>query len=189
MKSPFYFIVKPTDSKRYNNTKNIAGIDIVINTSEEDHKFSNRRAVVIETPLGYSGAISPGDELIVHHNAFKFYNDMKGRRRSGKSFFREDIFLIEHDQFFMFKNKDGWHAHDRYCFVSPIAATESYIKKPFTEEPLMGVMRYPSEYLTSQGVNAGDLICFAPDSEYEFDIDGEKMYRIFDHQIAIKLQV
>ena len=187
MKSPLYFIVKPTESKRYNNTKQISGIEIIVNTSEEDYKFSNRHAVVIEVPLGYSGPICPGDTLIVHHNAFKFYNDIKGRRKSGKSFFREDIFFIEDDQFFMFKNNEGWHAYDRYCFVSPVLATESYIKKPFTEEPLIGIMRYPNKYLMSQGVMAGDSVCFAPDSEYEFNIDGEKMYRIFDHQIAIKL--
>lgn len=187
MKSPLYFIVKPTESKRYNNTKEIAGLEIIVNTSEEDHKFSNREAIVVETPLGYTGPIRPGDTLIVHHNAFKFYNDIKGRRKSGKSFFREDIFLIEDDQFFMYKNESGWHAHDKYCFVSPVSAIDSYIKKPFSEEPLMGTMRYPNEYLISQGVTEGTLVCFTPDSEYEFIVDGEKMYRIFDHQIAIKL--
>lgn len=187
MKSPLYFIVKPTKGRRYNNTKEIAGIEIIVNTSEEDYKFSNRQAIVVETPLNYSGPIKPGDTLIVHHNAFKFYNDIKGRRKSGKSFFREDIFLIEDDQFFMYKNSDGWHAYDRYCFVSPINAVESYVKKPFSEEPLMGIMRYPNEYLKSQGVFQGTSVCFAPDSEYEFNIDGEKMYRIFDHQITIKL--
>ena len=187
MKSLFYFITKPLEGKRYNNTKNIGGIEFIVNTSEEEHKFSNREAVVIETPLGYTGPIEPGDILLVHHNVFKFYNDMKGRRKSGKSFFKEDIFLIEYDQFFLYKKKDKWFAHDRYCFVKPIPAIDSYIKKPFSEEPLMGIMKYPNEYLVSQGVNAGDSIVFGPDSEYEFNVDGEKLYRVFDHQITIKL--
>jgi len=187
MKSPFYFIVTPLKGKRYDNTKDISGIEFIVSTSEEDHKFSNRYAVVIETPLGYAGPIRPGDTLVVHHNAFKFYNDMKGRRRSGKSFFREDVFLIEDDQFYMYKNDDGWNAYDRYCFVEPMSATESYIKKPFSEEPLMGIMKYPNQYLIDRGVVSGTPICFSPDSEYEFTIDGKKMYRMFDHQIAIKL--
>jgi hypothetical protein len=71
--------------------------------------------------------------------------------------------------------------------VKPIPATESYIVKPFSEEPLMGVVKYSNEYLKSQGVNAGDKVCFAPDSEYEFTVDGEKLYRMYDHQITIKL--
>lgn len=187
MKSPFYFIAKPVKGKRYNNTKSIGGIDFIVSTSEEDHKFSNRYAEVVEVPIGYKGPILPGDTLLVHHNVFKFYNDMRGRQRSGKSFFKDDLFFIELDQFFMFKHDGEWNAYDRYCFVKPIKAQESYISKHITEEPLMGIMMYPNQFLKDRGINSGDLICFKPDSEYEFDVDGEKMYRMFDHQIAIKL--
>lgn len=187
MKSPFYFIAKPVKGKRYDNTKEIGGLEIIVSTSEEDHKFSNRYAEVVETPLWYKGPIVPGDVLIVHHNVFKFYNDMKGNRKSGRSFFKEDIFLIDNEQFFMYKHDGEWHAYDRYCFVKPVPVTESYIMKPFSEEPLMGVMMYPNEYLKSQGVEKGSLICFAPDSEYEFNVDGEKMYRVYDHQITAML--
>lgn len=187
MKSPFYFIAKPINGKRYDNTRNIGGIEFIVSTSEEDHKFSNRFAEVIELPVGYDGPISIGDTLLVHHNAFKFYNDMKGRQKSGKSFFRDDLFFIETDQFFMYKKDTTWYAYDRYCFVRPIPATESYIKKPFSEEPLMGQMVYPNEYLLSKGVQKDDYVCFTPDSEYEFTVDGEKLYRMYDHQITIKL--
>ena len=187
MRSPFYFIVKPMNGKRYNNTKDIGGIDLIVSTSEEDHKFSNRYAEVVELPLGYKGPIQQGDTLLVHHNAFKFYNDMKGRQKSGKSFFRDDLFFIETEQFYLYKNNGIWKTYDRYCFVKPIPTTESYIKKPFSEEPLMGIMKYPNEYLLSRGVRSGDMVCFTPDSEYEFTVDEEKLYRIFDHQITIKL--
>lgn len=187
MRSPFYFIAKPLKGKRYDNTKEVGGIELIVSTSEEDHKFSNRYAEVVELPLNYNGPVAVGDTLLVHHNVFKFYNDIKGRQKSGKSFFRDDLFFIEPDQFFMHKRGDRWIAYDKYCFVKPIAARESYIKKPFTEEPLIGTMVYPNEYLLSKGVNAGDEVCFAPDSEYEFNVDGEKMYRMFDHQITIKL--
>ena len=133
-----------------------------MNTSEVDHKFSNRHAVVIETPLGYTGPIKAGDTLIVHHNAFKFYNDVKGRRKSGKSFFKDDIFFIELDQFFMYKNETGWHAHDRYRCIKPMSAIDSWIKKPTSEEPLMGTMVYPNDYLKSKGIKPGDNVVFAP---------------------------
>jgi len=65
--------------------------------------------------------------------------------------------------------------------------TESFIYKPFSEEPLMGIMRYPSAYLKSQGINEGDYICFEPDSEYEFTINDTKMYRMLDQNIKILL--
>jgi hypothetical protein len=178
-------MVKPLEGKRYNNTKNIGGIEFIVSTSEEDHKFSNRYAEVVETPLGYTGPITPGDILLVHHNVFKFYNDIKGNRKSGKSFFKEDIFFIEPEQFFMYKKGDIWYSYDKYCFVKPIPAIDSYIKKPFSQEPLMGIMRYPNEYLLSQGVKEGDIVCFSPESEYEFTVEEEKLYRIYDHQITI----
>jgi hypothetical protein len=188
MKSPFYFIAKPLKGKRYDNTREVGGIELIVSTSEEDHAFSNRYAEVVELPLGYTGPIEIGDTLLVHHNVFKFYNDIKGRQKSGKSFFREDLFFIEPDQFFLYKKADSWFAYDRYCFVKPIPVTDSYIKKPFSEEPLMGIMKYPNDYLLSKGVSSGDLVCFAPDSEYEFTVDGEKLYRMFDHQITIKYE-
>lgn len=187
MQSPFDFIVKPVNGKRYDNTKQVGGIELIVSTSEEDYRFSNRYAEVIEVPLRYKGPIQKGDTLLVHHNAFKFYNDMKGRQRSGRSFFRDDVFFIEPDQFFMYKRDGKWYPYDRYCFVRPVVAIDSYIKKPFTNEPLMGEMVYPNEYLLSKGIKAGDKVCFKPDSEYEFKVDDETLYRIFDHQITIVL--
>jgi hypothetical protein len=187
MRSPFYFIAKPVNGKRYDNTKEIGGVDFIVSTSEEDHRFSNRFAEVVELPLDYTGPIQKSDTLLVHHNVFKFYNDMKGRQKSGKSFFKDDLFFIEPDQFFMYKHNSTWYAYDKYCFVKPIGITESYIKKPFSEEPLMGIMKYPNEYLLKKGINPGDMICFSPDSEYEFTVDDEKLYRMYDHQITMKL--
>jgi hypothetical protein len=187
MRSPFYFIVKPLNGKRYDNTKDIGGVEFIVSTSEEDHKFSNRYAQVVELPLKYKGPINIGDTLLVHHNAFKFYNDIKGRQKSGKSFFKDDLFFIETDQFFMYKQDGVWNSYDRYCFVKPIPAIDSYIKKPFSDEPLIGIMKYPNDYLLSKGIKQGDFVSFVPDSEYEFTVDDEKLYRMFDHQITMKL--
>jgi len=187
MRSPFNFIAKPVNGRRYDNTKEIGGIELITSTSEEDHRFSNRYAEVVELPLEYDGPISIGDILLVHHNVFKFYNDMRGKQKSGRSFFKDDLFFIEPDQFFMYKNSSTWNTYDKYCFVKPIAAIDSYVKKPFTDEPLMGEMKYPNAYLLSKGIQEGDIVCFQPDSEYEFTVDGEKLYRMFDHQITIKL--
>lgn len=187
MRSPFNFIAKPVNGRRYDNTKEIGGIELITSTSEEDHRFSNRYAEVVELPLEYDGPISIGDILLVHHNVFKFYNDMRGKQKSGRSFFKDDLFFIEPDQFFMYKNSFTWNTYDKYCFVKPIAAIDSYVKKPFTDEPLMGEMKYPNAYLISKGIQEGDIVCFQPDSEYEFTVDGEKLYRMFDHQITIKL--
>jgi len=187
MRSPFNFIAKPINGKRYDNTKEIGGVELIVSTSQEDHKFSNRYAEVVELPLEYNGPVAVGDTLLVHHNVFKFYNDMRGNQKSGRSFFKDDLFFIEPDQFFMYKRGSTWNAYDKYCFIKPIDAIDSYVKKPFTDEPLMGIVKYSNKYLMSKGIFSNDKVCFQPDSEYEFTVDGEKLYRMFDHQITIKL--
>jgi len=100
MQSPFNFIVKPHKGTRYNNTVEWEGVEFTTNTSEEEAKFSNRKAIVVSVPLGYDGPIKEGHTLLVHHNVFKFYNDMYGQRKSGRSFFREDLFFVDTEQFF-----------------------------------------------------------------------------------------
>ena len=98
MKSPFYFIVKPVNNKRYSNTIEVGERELVVSTSQEDHMFSNRFAEVVATPVKYDGEIQKGDTLLVHHNVFKLYYDMKGREKSGKSFFKDNLFLLDEEQ-------------------------------------------------------------------------------------------
>lgn len=185
MRSPFSFIVKPVGGTRYVNKKNIGGVNLIINTSEENHKASNRMAEVIELPLGYSGDIEVGDILLVHHNVFKFYNDMYGRKKSGRSFLKEDTFFVDPDQFFMYKKNGRWIAYDKYCFLRPIEKIKKSIDTNDKEEPLMGRMAYPNEYLKSKGVEEGMIVGYKPGCNYEFNVDGERMYRLYDHQISM----
>ena len=187
MKSIYQFIVEPVNKKRYNNTKTIAGIEFIVSTSEEDVSASNREAIVIETPLNYDGPIEKGDVLLVHHNVFKFYNDMRGRRQSGKSFFKENIFFLDPDQFFAYKKNGEWHGYDRYCFIKPIPAQESYIYKAVSNEPLMGTIAILNDGLKSQGLKEGDVVCYKPSQEYEFKVDDEILWRMYDHSITLQL--
>ena len=185
MKSLFDFIVKPLDGKRYSNVKKIGSVDLIVSTSEEDFNFSNRYAEVIGVPVNYSGPIKEGYILLVHHNVFKYYHDMRGRQRSGRSYFKDDLFFVDSEQFFMYYDGKDWNPYDRYCFIKPIPAIQSYIFKPFSEEPLIGEMFIVNDYLRSQGVKKGDLVTYLPDTEYEFNVDGEKLFRMFDHHISM----
>ena len=184
MQSPDRFIVKPVNGKRYNNTKEIGGLEFITSTSEEEVAASNREAEVIAVPLNYKGEIEPGDTLLVHHNVFKFYNDMKGRRQSCRSFFKEDLFFIEDEQFYMYKKNNKWNAYGRNCFVKPLPVKDSFLKKRGKYEPLMGTVKYINKELAVFGVEEGDEVSFQPESEYEFRVDGEVLYRMFTNNIT-----
>ena len=61
MNSPIEFIVQPKE-KRYNNTKEVNGTELVLNTSVEDYRFVSREAIVKAVPLAFETNIKPGDE-------------------------------------------------------------------------------------------------------------------------------
>lgn len=189
MKSLGNFIVKPLHNKRYDDTRNMGGIEFIISTDLEDAARSNRFAEVVETPLNYKGEIEAGDILVVHHNIFKFYNNMAGKVTSSFAYIEEGCYFVDTHNFFMYQKKgtNEWKSWDRFCFVKPIPKKSSIMLKAGNTEPLMGEMFVANDYLKSMGVSVGDEVCYTPNMEYEFEIDGQTLYRIFDHQITVKL--
>ena len=186
MKSPFCFIVEPYNNRRYDNIKYYGEKKFYTSTSEEDHTVSTRFATVKSVPLNYNGKVKKGDVLVVHHNVFKYYNDIYGRQKSGRSWLVDDLFLVDPEQFYMYKQNDTWHSHGKYCFIKPIPKKEFYLDGVgVNEEPLWGIVKYGNEELESLGVYPGDEISFQPNSEYMFEIDGEKLYRMFTDNITI----
>ena len=186
MRSPFYFVVKPLNGRRYDNIKKIGDVDFITSVSQEDHTVANRFAEVVSVPNNYTGEITAGDTLLVHHNTFKIYYDMKGQERSGTSFLKDDLFFVDDDQYFMYKHDGKWKTHSKYCFIKPVKERESYIKKNGLYEPLIGIVKYANDELKDLGVSEGDEVSFEPDSEYEFNVDGEVLYRMFTKNITIK---
>ena len=184
MRAIYSFIVEPLNNRRYDNVKSYDQVDFITSVSEEDYKAANRYAKVKSLPLQYSGDVKVGDTLLVHHNVFKFYNDMRGRRKSGKSYFKENLFFIDNEQFYMYKQDNVWKAHGKYCFVKPIKTEESLILKNTKYEPLVGYIKYSNKQLEKKGIKEGDKIIFRPESEYEFNVDDELLYRMFTDNIT-----
>ena len=112
---------------------------------------------------------------------------MQGVEKSGRSFLKDNLFLIDNEQFFLYKQNKKWKAHGKYCFIKPISLEDSYIFKGGNEEPLVGIVKYINKELELLGIQEGDKISFTPDSEYEFNIEGEKLYRMFTNNITMVL--
>ena len=118
MKSVYNFVVTPK-GERYNNKKKVDGGELILNTEIYNHQFVNRTAKVISTPIIGDTDIQPGDEVIVHHNVFRRWNDIKGIEKNSRSFFDENTYLINQDQIFLYKRNKEWKAPKGYCFVKP----------------------------------------------------------------------
>ena len=180
MKSVYNFVVTPK-GERYNNKKKIGDSELILNTDIYRHEFTNREAIVISIPIIGSTNIKPGDTVIVHHNVFRRWNDVKGVERNSKSYFNESTYLINHDQIFLYKRNKEWIAPKGYCFVKPLKAINQFNIE--SEKPLQGIIKY------SDGtVEVNDLIGFRPNSEYEFIVNGERLYRVLSNFITIKYE-
>ena len=180
MKSVYNFVVTPK-GKRYNNTKKIGDSELILNTDIYRHEFTNREAIVISTPIIGDTNIKPNDTVLLHHNVFRRWTDVKGKEKNSRSFFNESTYLVYHDQIFLYKRKNKWMAPKGYCFVKPLKAIEQFNIE--SEKPLQGIITY------SDGTaNINDLVGFTPNSEYEFVINGERLYRVLSNFITIKYE-
>jgi len=180
MKAPFDFVIEPKGS-RYNNVKKIGDKELILNTEIFNHQFVNRIAIVKSTPTAYKTNIKPGDEVIVHHNVFRRWHDIKGKEKNSRSFFDEKTYLVKEDQIFLYKRNNDLKACDGYCFVQPIKSLD---KNSFTpEEKCIGIVTY-----TDGRFNVNDLVGFTPFSTYEFVIENKRLYRVLNKFITIKYE-
>ena len=107
MKSVHNFVVTPK-GERYNNKKQVDGGELILNTEIFNHQYVNREAKVISTPIARHTEIQAGDEVIVHHNVFRRWHNIKGIEKNSRSYFNESTYFINHDQIFLYKRKDKY---------------------------------------------------------------------------------
>jgi len=179
MKSVYNYVVKPKGN-RYNNSKKVGDKNLILNTEIFNHQYTNRQATVISTPLISYSNIKSGDTVIVHHNVFRRWHNMQGIEKNSKNYFNENTYIISSDQIFAYYNKE-WKPMPGYCFVKPIQSFDKF--NIDQEQPLIGVIEY-----ADKGFNKGDLVGFTPNSEYEFVINGQKLYRVYTKFITIKYE-
>jgi len=186
MKSVYDFVVSPIKS-RYNNTKKIGDKELVVNTEIFNHQFVSREAIVKSVPLIGETNIKVGDKVILHHNVFRRWHNMRGEEKNSRSFFDEETYFISEEQIFLYKSEDtDWRASKGYCFVKPIVSKDNLDTN--IEEPLVGVLKYLDDGLETTGLQKDDLVGFSPDDEYEFVIDGQRLYRVMTQFITIKYE-
>ena len=180
MKSVHNFVVTPK-GERYNNKKKIGDSELILNTEIYNHQYVNKEAIVVSTPIIGNTDIKPGDIVIVHHNVFRRWHNVKGIEKNSRAYFNESTYFINHDQIFLYKRKDKWIAPKGYCFVKPLKAIDQFNIE--SEKPLQGIVKY------SDGtIEVGDLIGYKPKTQSEFIVDGERLYRVLSNLITIKYE-
>ena len=178
MKSLYQFIVKPFE-QRYDNVKKVNNKELIVNTNIENHIFVSKKAVVVSTPAAFKTKINIGDIVQIHHNVFRRYYDVRGVEKNSGTYFKEDMYFCHPEQIYMYNNK----SHLNYCFVKPIK--NKSVLENRKEQPNVGVVKYSNKSLEALGITPETLITFTPNSEFEFIIEGERLYCMKSNDIAL----
>ena len=183
MRSVYDFIIKPV-GKRYDNEVKVGEHTLITNSSIESFKHVNNIAEVVETPVAFATPIRKGDLIIVHHNVFRVFYDMKGIKKNSRSFLKDDLFFCAVDQVYLYKRKDTWKSFGDRCFVAPVKNKDLLSTDKVAD--LIGILKIGNISLEESGINPGDIVGFTPNSEWEFVVDNQIMYCMKSNDIVIK---
>jgi hypothetical protein len=181
MKALYDFIVKPVGD-RYANKIKIGDSELVLNANIENHKFVNVIAKVISTPANLDTNIKAGDLLLVHHNVFRRFYDIRGNEKNSRSYFKDGKYFVSLDQIFMYNN-NSWKAFGNRCFVKPLQSDNTFLTD--SRKKNYGVLIYGNEELNKLNVSEGDIVNYKNKREFEFLINDQLLYCMKSNDILI----
>ena len=180
MKLLYDYIIKPL-GERYSNSIEVEGDkSLILNTEVFNHGYINRRAIVVSIPIDNIHNLREGQEILVHHNIFRRWHNVKGIEKNSRGFISEGEYLASPDQIFMYKDTT-WECINGYTFVKPLKSADEFSLEK--ERPLIGVVKYSDgTFLPTQ------LVGFSPGDEFEFVVEGERLYRVMNRFINIEYE-
>ena len=185
MNSLFDFIVEPV-GQRYSNEVKVGDKSLIINTKVESFKSVNNIAKIIKLPKAYKTNLKINDIVMIHHNVFRRFYDMRGNGKNSKSYFKDNLYFVQPDQIYLYKRTNKWKAFGDRCFINPI---KNYINTNTNlEQRLVGILKYGNSSLESIGINEEDLVGYTPNGEYDFIVDGKRLYCMKSNDIVIKYE-
>ena len=185
MNSLFDFIVEPY-GQRYNNKIKLGDKSLIINTKLESFKSVNNIAKVVAIPLAYKTVVKQGDLIMIHHNVFRRFYDIRGDEKNSRSFFKDNLYFVQPDQIYLYKNNKKWKAFGNRCFIAPLKNKDEI--NVSLEQRLVGILKYGNNALEALGITEGDVVGYTPYGEYDFIVDNKRLYCMKSNDIVIKYE-
>tara|TARA_R100001443_G_scaffold61989_2_gene72004 strand:- start:1563 stop:2141 length:579 start_codon:yes stop_codon:yes gene_type:complete len=181
-----YFFVHV--EKTHEDTVEVNGRELFLDTSYDELKHARQYGTVVGAPralsMGHKRDIKEGDKVYCHHflvneenrvnfleqdNVYKiFFESIYARVRDG------ELKMVSHWNFVKQKVED----ESNYMTKSGI-----YTKPEAEDEELHGYVCHMNDELKSWGVKIGDEVIFSKNSEYDMQIEGEKLLRMRNFDI------
>ena len=185
MNSLFDFIVEPC-GQRYNNEVKVGDTSLIINTELDSYKSVNNIGKVISTPLAYKTSIKSGDLVMIHHNVFRRFYDIKGKEKNSRAYFKNNLYFVQLDQIYLYKKNNKWQSFGDRCFIAPIKNNDEI--NASLEQSLIGILKYGNNSLEALGITEGDLVGYKPFGEYDFVVENKRLYCMKSNDIVIKYE-
>jgi uncharacterized protein YneR len=141
---------------------------------------------VVNVPLAFKTDIKVGDKVVIHHNVFRRFYDIRGDQKNSRSFLQEDLYLVKEDQIYLYGELGKWKTFKDRCFVKPIKNNNQFSLEK--ERKHIGILKYGNSSLEALGINEGDLVGFKPYGEFEFILDDSRLYCMKSNDIVIKYE-
>jgi co-chaperonin GroES (HSP10) len=145
-------------------------------------EFGNRfmEAEIVSVPLRCELDAKPGDILYFHHTVLMTKHFYLG---DGKYYVPYAAGGGRNNLGHAYKNSEGIHMIDQWVFLEPMESsqkiTSSLIEVMQDDVPNdRGRIFAPSEGLSGLGLNKGDVVYFSKNSDYEMEVDGQKVWRM-----------
>ena len=146
----------------------------------------NNIAEVVAVPLAYKTDIKVGDKIIIHHNVFRVFYDIRGKKKNSRSMFIDNQFFVAPDQIYMYGDFGNWKAFGNRCFVMPLKNNDPLSNEK--ERKLIGILKYGTKSLEALKITPGDLVGYTPYGEFDFIVDDQRLYCMKSNDIVIKYE-
>ena len=200
MKSLYHFIVHIP--KTVKDTVKVGDKEMYLDGKWNEFQNRVSSAKIIAAPQKHNTGAKPGDLLYFHHNVVlggshldgsegEEMTEVKGPRGQIIDY-KKRLYYVTYNEWDHFSNQAFAYSHDneictlgRWLFMKPwkpVLPKSTMFElvldeKNYDHGRKYGILKYPSRVADEVGLNVGDTCWIRDSSDYEMEVEGEKVYR------------
>lgn len=178
MKSPNAFVIRLPE--KFKSELEVGGDKILLISKFQEFENRHMEAEIVSVPILHDTGAKPGDTLYFHHHVILEKNYQV----------EEDLFLVpfhpmggRNNLANAFKNEAGINMLAEWVFLEKMDSSKKLTSEliEIVQDEVSndhGRIKYDSESLKEMDLHVGDVVYFSKNSDYEMEVDGEKVWRM-----------
>lgn len=172
-------------------TVTVGGQEMYLSSKFSEFEHRIPQGTVVAVPAKHKTPVKVGDTVYLHHHVMVDGMQVMDEKKRH--------YRAEYDpsggfatQVYAYENEEGLHMLTNWVFVEPVKQPKKItsdiieIVSLEPEENRYGRIMFDSDALAELGVKKGDIVLFSKNSDYEMEVQGKKVWRMYtDHIMAI----